>query len=602
MLRRIGALIVAAGALFGVALLTAQGRSGEIARGITFNRDIAPIIWQNCATCHREGQLGPFSLVTYEDVRPRAAEVARAVNSRRMPPWKPVAGHGEFLGTRRLSDEQIALIDRWVRDGSNRGDPADLPTPPSWARGWQLGQPDLVITMPQAYQLPGKGRDVFRTFVVRIPLDAPRLVRAMEFNPGNFKAVHHANIKIDQTRLSRDWDERDPGPGYEGGGSREAKFPDGQFLGWTPGQSPRVALPGMSWHVEPGSDLVIEMHMMPTGVPESVQASVGLFFTTEPPSRTPYMLRLGRQDIDIAPGRRDYVNEDAYKLPVDVDLLALQPHAHYLAREIRASATLPDGTTKELIYINDWDFHWQDLYALARPLTLPKGSVIAMRYTYDNSSSNPRNPNRPPQRVTFGQTSASEMGSLWVQVLPHSAGDLQTLDRDFSPKVLADDIAGDEKWLEMNTRDARLRAELAAGYLDAGRVDDALTQLREAVKLDPSHLRHYDVGRVLLVARRFTEAEATFRRALELKPDFVEGLYGLGVAFDGQGKLSEAENVYTRALQLNLDFADAHFNLARVLTTEGKFADAIAHYKEVLRLRPDDGEAKSALQKLGPQQ
>src|SRR5262249_54083880 len=158
---------------------------------------------------------------------------------------------------------------------------SDLPPPPTWARGWQLGQPDLVITMPQPYELAAKGRDVFRTFVVRIPVDAPRLVRAMEFNPGNFKAVHHANIKVDRPRLPRDWDEGDPGRCYEGGGSREARFPDGQFLGWTPGQSPRIVPSGMAWHVEPGSDLVIEMHMMPTGKPESIQASVGLFFTAE---------------------------------------------------------------------------------------------------------------------------------------------------------------------------------------------------------------------------------------------------------------------------------------------------------------------------------
>jgi tetratricopeptide (TPR) repeat protein len=592
------ALFVSAGAVLAAAAVGAQGRSGETALPVTFNKDIAPIIWRNCTTCHREGQLGPFNLLTYEDVRPRALEVARVVKTRAMPPWKPVNGHGDFLGTRRLSDDQIALIARWVAEGSRHGDPADLPPRPSWAPGWQLGQPDLVITMPQPYQLTGTGRDVFRTFVVPIPLDAPRLVRAMEFNPGNFKVVHHANIKIDRTKLSREWDDRDPGPGYDGGGSREAKFPDGQFLGWTPGQSPRVTQPGMAWHIDPGSDLVIELHMMRTGVPELVQASVGLFFTTEPPSHTPYMLRLGRQDIDIAPGRRDYVNVDSYKLPVDVDVLALQPHAHYLAREIRAFATRPDGTTQELIYINDWDFHWQDVYQLSHPLTLPKGSTITMRYTYDNSATNPRNPNKPPQRVTFGQTSAAEMGSLWVQVLPRSAADLETLDRDFSPKVLADDIAGDEKWLEMNPRDARLRAELAAGYFDAGRIDDALAQLREAVTLDPSPLRHYDVGRVLLVARRFPDAEATFRTALALQPDFVEGLYGLGVALDGQGKLSEAIDAYTRALRLNLDFADAHFNLARVLTTQGHFAEAIAHYEEVVRLRPNDVEATAALERL----
>jgi cytochrome c-type biogenesis protein CcmH/NrfG len=565
---------------------------------VTFNKDIAPLVWQNCATCHRPGQLGPFSLVTFEDIRPRAREIVRAVKSHAMPPWKPEPGHGEFEGVRRLSDAQIALIERWVAQGSPQGDPNDLPSLPTWAAGWQLGEPDLVVAMPEPYVLKPGGTDVFRSFVVAIPLTTRKYVRAMEFHPGNFKSVHHANIKVDQTRLSRQWDEAEPGPGYEGGGSREARFPDGHFLGWTPGQSPRQLPPGMSWHIDPGSDLVIEMHLMPGATTEPIQASVGLFFTDEPPAKSPYMLRIGRQDIDIPPGDRGYVNADSYTLPVDVDVLGVQPHAHYLAREVRAFATLPDGTTRPLIFIKDWNFHWQDVYRYAKPLALPKGTTISMRYTYDNSDANPRNPNKPPKRVTFGQTSSSEMGSLWIQVLPHSTTDLDALDRDFSPKILADDIAGDEKWLQMNPGDARLRAELAMCYAEAGRLEDALKQLRAAEQLDPTPLRKYDVGRLLLLMRRFPEAGAAFNQALALKPDMAESLYGLGVAFDGLGRLDEAADAYERALKLNLSFADAHFNLARVLAAQGKTADALLHYEKAVQLRPNDTEAAAALQKL----
>jgi protein O-GlcNAc transferase len=190
------------------------------------------------------------------------------------------------------------------------------------------------------------------------------------------------------------------------------------------------------------------------------------------------------------------------------------------------------------------------------------------------------------------------MGSLWVQVLPRSAAELETLDRDFSPKILADDIAGDEKWLEMNPRDARLHAELAACYFDAGRVEAALQHLREAVTLDPTPLRHYDVGRVLLVARRFPEAGAEFNQALALKRDMPEALYGLGLAFDGLGRLDEAVDAYNRALRLNLDFVDIHFNLARILAAQGKTTEAIAQYEEVLKRRPDDAEAKRAVEEL----
>jgi tetratricopeptide (TPR) repeat protein len=221
-----------------------------------------------------------------------------------------------------------------------------------------------------------------------------------------------------------------------------------------------------------------------------------------------------------------------------------------------------------------------------------------MRYTYDNSAANPRNPNTPPRRVTFGQTSTSEMGSLWIQVLPHSAADLKVLDANFTPKILAGDIAGDEKWLETNPGDARLHSELGACYFEAGRVDEALKQLREAARLDPAPLRHYDVGRVLLAARRFPEAGAAFNQALALKPDMPEALYGLGLAFDSLGRLDEAVGAYTRALQSNLDFVDAHFNLARVLAALGRNDEAIAHYEQALRLRPEDAEAKAALARL----
>jgi cytochrome c-type biogenesis protein CcmH/NrfG len=515
-----------------------------------------------------------------------------------MPPWKPEPEHGEFEGVRRLSDAQIALVERWVDQGSRQGDPDGLLPVPTWSAGWQLGEPDLIVTMPEPYVLKADGADVFRTFVVPIPLTTRRYVRAMEFHPGSFASVHHANIKVDRTNLSRQWDEGEPGPGYDGGGSREARFPDGQFLGWTPGQSPRVAPRSMTWHIDPGSDLVIEMHLMPTKTSEQVQASVGLFFTDEAPTKTAYMLRIGRQNIDIAAGQQSYVNTDSYTLPVDVDVLGVQPHAHYLARDVRGFATLPDGSTRPLIYIKDWDFHWQDVYRFVTPLALPKGSIVTMRYTYDNSTSNRRNPNRPPKRVTFGQTSASEMGSLWIQVLPHSPADLEILDRDFSPKVLADDIAGDEKWLEMNPGDARLHAELAMCYAEAGRPDDALQQLRLAEQLDPTPLRKYDIGRLLLLMRRFPEAGAAFNQALALKPDMPESLYGLGLAFDALGRLDEAVDAYNRALKLNLDFVDAHFNLARVLAAQGKTAEAITHYQQALQLRPDDAEAAQEIKKL----
>jgi len=578
-----------------VVMLCLGANAAAAQQRLTFARDVAPTLFKHCAGCHRAGQAAPFSLLTYEDVRPRATRIAEVTRSRAMPPWKPEPGHGHFQGERRMTDAEIAVIQGWVAQGMTRGSPEDLPPLPSFSDAWQLGTPDVVVQMPEAYVLPARHNDVFRTFVIPIPLDAPAYVRAVEFRSGNARVVHHANIKVDRTRLSRRRDADEPGPGYEGGGSREAEFPDGMFLGWTPGQSPRVSPEGMSWRLEPQSDLVVELHLMPGEGPQRVQVSVGLFFTDERPSRTGYMLRLGRQDIDIAAGQVNYVNADAYTLPVDVEALAVQPHAHFLAREVRAWVTLPGGAIVPLIYIKGWDFHWQDVYTYERPLLLPKGSVIEMRYTYDNSSANRVNPNRPPRRVTFGQTSSSEMGSLWLQVVPRRPADLTRLEGDFGPKILRDDIAGNEKWLEIEPRNAQLRAELAACYLEANRTAEALIQLSEAARLDPTAGRHYDVGRVLLIQQDYSAAETAFRTALALKPVFAEAIYGLAVVKHGQHSLDEAIELYGNALGADPTNVAGHYNLGRALAERGQIDRAILSYQKAIELAPEDADAHQSL-------
>ena len=244
------------------------------------------------------------------------------------------------------------------------------------------------------------------------------MYRGVEFKVPRPAAVHHASLKIDRTRSSRQLDDEEPGPGYEGGGGRNARFPDGHFLSWTPGQSPQMLPAGMAWQLEPNTDLVLEMHMMPTGKIESIVPSVGFYFSDVPPTEPSYILRLGSQTIDIPQGEREYVVSDTAVLPVSADVFAIQPHAHYLAREMKVFARLPDGTTSWLLYIKDWDFKWQEVYRFKQRVALPAGTSLTMHYTYDNSAANVRNPNRPPRRVTFGQTTASEMGNLWVQLIP----------------------------------------------------------------------------------------------------------------------------------------------------------------------------------------
>jgi tetratricopeptide (TPR) repeat protein/mono/diheme cytochrome c family protein len=573
-----------------------QARSAATTRGVTFNRDIAPIVHQHCAICHRPGGGAPFNLLTYADARRRATLIVAATRSRYMPPWKPEPQADDFAGVRRLDDRQLALLQQWVDDGATEGAPEDLPALPQWPSGWQLGEPDVVIALPEPYVLPSGGGDIFRTFVVPIPLTAARYVRALEFRPGTVgAAVHHANIKIDETRSSRRLDEQEPGPGYDGSGGRGAKFPDGHFLGWTPGQSPRVSAHDMAWHLNADSDLVVELHMLPTGRTERVQFSVALYLTDRAPARTPYMVRLGRQNIDIPAGESEHVIVDSYVLPVDVELLSVQAHAHLLAQEVIGYARLPDQSSKSLIHIKTWDFRWQDVYDYATPMLLPRGTTLVMRYRYDNSAGNPRNPHRPPRRVTFGQTTTSEMGDLWLQMVA-TGSDRVTLARDADAKMLREDIVGDEKALETQPDDPRVHDDLGMRYLEDGRVSDAVDQFEQGIRLDPAAvLPRYHLGTVRASQRRFEEAIELFTEAVKLRPDLSEAYNNLGAVRYAQGSVDEAARWYEQAIRVAPDNAEAHFNLGRVHSAREEVSEAITSYRRFLQLRPDQADARSAL-------
>jgi tetratricopeptide (TPR) repeat protein/mono/diheme cytochrome c family protein len=557
----------------------------------TFSRDVAPIVFSHCVTCHHPGANSAFSLVTYSDVRPRAKAIATAITSRYMPPWKPEDGYSdELVGRRRLTDQEIETIQRWVASGAPEGDVAALPASPSWADGWRLGKPDLVVRMPEAFDVPGDGPDIFRIFVVPIPADAPRYIKAIEFIPGT-RAVHHANIRLDETRMSRQLDEQDPRPGYDGLLARTAHFPDGYFFGWTPGQL-STASDEFAWRLNPGTDMVLQLHLRPTGRPEHVQASIGLYFASGPPRQTPVMLRLGKQDIDIPSGQRDYVATDSYILPVDVEVHGVQPHAHYRARDVIGFATLPNQTTKGLIHIPDWDFDWQDTYRYVKPFILPKGTTLTMRYTYDNSDTNRRNPQLPPQRVHWGQNSSDEMGDLWIQVVPRSRADLDLLTREFRQKAFREDILGYETVLRRTPDDVSLHDDVAMLYMAVGRLDKAIAHFSESVRLTPAGaVTHYNLGTALAAAGRNEEAISQFRRALQIDSDYAYARNNLGSLLLAKGEFEEARSHFERALAIDPRYAEAHNNLGKLLAYQGRTDEAAAHLTRALGVREDYAEA-----------
>jgi tetratricopeptide (TPR) repeat protein len=582
------ALVFAAVSAIGMTLGTARAAEPAPTPPVTFTKDIAPIMFARCGQCHHSGGTAPFGLVRYSEVRQRATLIAAVTKSRFMPPWKAEAGFGgEFVGQHPLTTSEIDLIQAWVDQGSLEGEPRDLPPAPQWSDTWQLGKPDLIVTLPRPYTLRASGTDVFRTFVIPVPVSGTRFVRGVEFRPGNPKVVHHANILIDPTPASRQLDEQDPEPGYEGLVALSAAYPDGHFLAWTPGQVTPLLPKGLAWRLEPGTDLVVETHMQPSGKPELVQPSIGLFFGSDPPERTPYMVRLSRQSIDIPAGEKAYTIADSYVLPVDVEVQAVQPHAHYRAREIRGWATLPDGTRKWLIYIKDWDFRWQHVYRYVEPFALPRGTTVAMQYTYDNSAENPRNPQQPPGRATWGQRTADEMGDLWIQVLTRDNEDRATLSRDFRPKVEAEDTIGYETLIRADPGQARLHDDVAQLYLMLGRPGEAAAHFRSSVSLEPeSAAAHFNLGTALSAAGKLNEAIEQYRQALQINPDYALAHNNLGNALVAEGKLDEAIGEYQDALRSNPNNVEAHSNLGDILLQRGNPDEALRHLGEALRIDP----------------
>lgn len=579
-----------------VAAVLIPAARAQAAGPVTFNKDIAPIVFEHCAQCHRPGEIAPFSLLTYREARQRLTLIADATKRRAMPPWKPDPAPGRFLGDRSLSDEQIQLIQEWARQGGLEGDARDLPPAPSFAAGWQLGTPDLVVSMPAPYTLVAEGADLFRTFVLPVGTTTAKYVRAIEFRPGNRRAVHHANVGVDRTRSSRRLDEEDPEPGYVGGMVRDAAYPPGYMLGWTPGQQPRPSPEGMPWRLEPDSDLVVQLHLQPTGKPEPVQVSVGFFFTDQPPVRTPLGLRLGSETIDIPPGDSAYTIADEYVVPVDADLLAIQPHAHNLGREMHAQVTLPDGTVQPLLTIRDWDFRWQDVYRYTTPLRLPKGSGISMRFVYDNSGENPRNPFHPPRRIVWGQNTTDEMGDLWVQLVPVRNEDVAPLGDDIARKTRTEDIAAYTRVLESDPSNPLRHDAVAMLYLQDGKPREAVTHFRGSLRLNPdSAPTHYNLGLALSMLREYGEAAREFEAAIRLDPNHPEAHNNLGALLHVGGRFDEAAAHYQRAIDLRPDNAEAHANLGRLLMLQGRGPEAAVAFDRALALQPT---AASALQGL----
>jgi tetratricopeptide (TPR) repeat protein len=558
------------------------------AQNLTFSKHIAPLILSHCAVCHRPGEAAPFSLLTYSDVRKHGTQIVQVTGQRYMPPWMPEPGHGDFAGSLRLSDQQIGMLARWVGQGMPEGDPADLPPAPRFTEGWQLGTPDLIVHMSQVYHLTAIPGDVFRNFVLPVNLKETKYVRAFELRPGNKKVVHHANVVIDRSRLLRRRDGEDGQPGFSGMDvvtEVTGEFdPDSHFLFWKPGSAAQQEPADMPWKLDPGSDLIVNLHLQPSGKPEIVDAEVGLYFTNQPPALHPMLLQLENDGaLDIPPGS-SFAVTDHLKLPLAVNLLAVYPHAHFLGKQVDAWAELPDGNRLSLLKIDHWDINWQASYTYRQPVPLPEGTTVAMRITYDNTAENPRNPNHPSKRVRAGNRSEDEMGHLWLQVLPV----LPNNDED--PRLILQQALMRRR-IEKYPADFVAHFNLGAAMQQLGRPEQALPYLTEAVRIQPSSVTaRNNLAAALFAMERFEAAAQEFRQALALDPGYRNARYNLVRTLSAEGDNASALTELRVYLGANPDDSDAQELAGRLLASTGKLDEALRHFRRAAELEPDNAD------------
>ena len=396
---------------------------------ITFNRDIAPIVYSNCVPCHREGEVAPFPLTNYEHVSKRAAQIVAVITEQIMPPWKPAADYGHFTGERRLCGTQVQLITRWVESDCPEGEAEDLTPLPKFPTGWQLGKPDLIVRMPRRFALAAEGVDIYQHFVIPMGMNQDRLIKAVEVHPGNAKIVHHAHMFVDNTGQARILDEADPAEGYTrfgGHGLSSAAY----LGGWNPGATPHFFPKGTGRLIPKGGDAVFQIHYHPSGKPEFDQTEIGIYYAAPDAQQLIADLVVGNVDLVIPAGAAEARFTAEYTSPVNLLLMEIRPHMHLLGKSYQVRGVLPSGTVVPLIKIEDWDFNWQDSYVFDPVVSLPAGSQIQVEVVYDNSSKNPANPHSPPKIVYFGEESTDEMSNCAIRVTTETYAEFQQVVAD----------------------------------------------------------------------------------------------------------------------------------------------------------------------------
>ena len=397
---------------------------------VTFTEHIAPIIYNNCTECHRNGEIGPMALTNYEEVKNWGEMIKYVTNIKYMPPWKPEKKFSSFLGERGLSEAEISLIADWVEDGMLEGDRDIEPEKPQFPEGSQVGEPDLVLSFSRSYTHKGNNQDQYQVFVLPTGLTEDKVLKAIELRPGNRRIVHHALFASDVSGEARMLDEQTPEYGYANFGDFGVDQSD-NYPGYVPGSKARVYPEAVGQKLLAGSDLLVQMHYAPISADEKDSSSINLFFADEQEAvnrfvkfevMLPFGSTLTNGPFFIQANRVKRFH-GVWKVPNKISMIGIAPHMHLLGREWEVYAVSPQGDTTNLIQIPDWDFNWQGFYYFPKYQVIESGSTIHAFATYDNTTENPFNPNNPPVWVTWGEGTEDEMYYLPFAYLDYRAGD-----------------------------------------------------------------------------------------------------------------------------------------------------------------------------------
>jgi Flp pilus assembly protein TadD len=569
---------------------------------VTFNRDVAPIVFKHCSPCHRPGEAVPFHLVSYGDFKRRAKRIGEAVARRSMPPWMPANGLVEFEGERRLSEAEIDVIRRWISEGTREGDEKNRPLAPTSVAGWSLGKPDLVVKMQEPFAVPPVGPDIYRNFVATVGLPDGKWVKGVHVRTGGSNVVHHGFVFVDPTgHTAKRNDAAEAGVGYSGmDPGTGVERPLGQSLSWHPGKRASMGPEGMSWWLPRHSDLVLQMHIRPTGKEEQVQGEVGLYFSDVPPTIQPSTLMLRSVEIDIPAGAKDYAIESSYVLPVDVEVISVMPHAHYLCRKVMAWAILPDEQKQWLLRIDDWDFAWQEDYQYRQPIKLPAGTRLSMRIEYDNSEDNLRNPIHPPQHVTYGLDSSDEMGEFHLQVLTRDEQDRRILETDYRRVyAIPDTIAAARALLKNEPASAERMVRLGVALLAGDEVAEAVQLFDQALQIEPADVTaRYHRGHAYAMRKDTERAVEEWKEVVRIDPGHFRAQNNLGYWYFVQQNLKQAEEHLRAAVAANENDVMSRVNLARVHAAKGDWASVKAELEEALKVEPRNEAVRVLLQSV----